>query len=183
MRRYKLIIITAIIVFLTMISYGFCADVAKIGILDGQRVLETSDAGQAARNQIKKRYSRMEEELKKRNAEFEEQKSQFDRNAMVMSQEKREQSQRDLQIKKMDLQQMSKKYTGELKQMEQKLLSKINDDVKKIVQEIGKSEGYLVIIDRAAAPYYPTSIDITDKLIKKYNAQYAKGQKKSSKKE
>ena len=183
MRRYKLIIISVLALFFTMNSYGICADVAKIGILDGQRVLETSDAGQAARNQIKKRYSRMEEELKKRNAEFEEQKNQFERNAMVMSQEKREQSQRDLQIKKMDLQQMSKKYTGELKQMEQKLLSKINDDVKKIVQEIGKTEGYLVIIDRAAVPYYPTSIDITDKLIKKYNAQYAKGQKKSSKKE
>lgn len=169
-------------VLLIMTSNGMSADVAKIGVLDGQRVLETSDAGRAARAQIKESYSRMEEELKKRNAEFEEQKKQFERNAMVMSQEKREQSQRDIQIKKLDLQQLSKKYTGELKEMEQKLISKINADAKKIIEEIGKSEGYLVIIDKAAVPYYPTSIDITDKMIKKYNAKYAKGETESSKK-
>lgn len=182
MRRYQLIIISAIIVLLSMTSNGICADVAKIGVLDGQRVLETSDAGQAARAQIKEKYSRMEEELKKRNVELEEMKKQFERNAMVMSQEKREQSQRDLQIKQMDLQQLSKKYTGELKELEQRLISKINTDAKKIVEEIGKSEGYLVIIDKAAVPYYPTSIDITDKMIKKYNAKYAKGKTEAPKK-
>jgi outer membrane protein len=183
MRRYNLIIISAMTVLLTTASYGMAADVAKIGIIDGQRVLETSDAGKAARGEIKGAYNRMEEELKKRGAEFEELKKQFERNAMVMSQEKREQSQRDLQIKQMDLQQLGKKYSTELKAIEKKYTERIQKDVLKLTEEMGKSGGYLLIIDKPGVLYHPNSIELTDQLIQKYNAKYAKGDAEASKKD
>ena len=182
MRRYNLIIIT-LTVILSITSYGMSADVAKIGIIDGQRVLETSEAGKAARALIKEKYSRMEEELKKRGAEFEELKKQFERNAMVMSQEKREQSQRDLQIKQMDLQQLGKKYSGELKEIEKKYTTRIQKDVLTLTAEMGKSGGYLLIIDKPGVLYHPNSIDLTDQVIQKYNAKYAKGDTEASKKD
>jgi Skp family chaperone for outer membrane proteins len=99
-----------------------------------------------------------------------------------MSQEKREDSQREMQIKQMDLQQLGKKYSGDLKEQEQKLTDRIQKDVLDLVAEIGKEEGYLLIVSKPAALYNPTSIDITDKLIQKYNAKYGKGQTEASKK-
>ena len=183
MRRYNFIIISAMTALLTFTSFGRAADVAKIGIIDGQRVLETSDAGKTARAGIKGQYNRMEEELKKRGAEFEELKKQFERNAMVMSQEKREQSQRDLQIKQMDLQQLGKKYSTELKALEKKYTERIQKDVLKLTEEIGKSGGYLLIIDKPGVLYHPNSIELTDQLIQKYNAKYAKGDTEASKKD
>jgi outer membrane protein len=108
MQRYK-VLFSALAVLMMFSGTGWSADVAKIGVVDGQRVLETSSAGQAARAQIKESYKRMEEDMKKRGAEFEELKKQFERNAMVMSQEKREDSQREMQIKQLDLQQLGKK--------------------------------------------------------------------------
>ena len=38
------------------------------------------------------------------------------------------------------------------------------------MQEIGKKEGFLLIISNAVVLYSPTSIDITDQLIQAYNA-------------
>ena len=181
MQQYK-VFASALTVLLVLAGSGWAADVAKIGVVDGQRVLETSNAGQAARAQVKESYQRMEEDMKKRGAEFEELKKQFERNAMVMSQEKREDSQREMQIKQMDLQQLGKKYSGDLKELEQKLTDRIQKDVLDLVAEIGKEEGYLLIVSKPAALYNPTSIDITDKLIQKYNAKYGKGQTKASKK-
>ena len=183
MRRYNMIIAAAMMILFSMTSVGMSADVAKIGIIDGQRVLETSDAGKTARTRIKEKYSRMEEELKKRGAEFEELKKQYERNAMVMSQEKREESQRDLQIKQMDLQQLSKKYSGELKELEKKYTERIQKDIYLLTEELGKSGGYLLIIDKPGVLYHPNSIELTDQLIQKYNAKYGKGEAEASKKD
>ena len=44
-------------------------------------------------------------------------------------------------------------------------ISFITENIKKI----GKKEGYLLIIEKSAAIYYPTTIDMTDMLIEKYN--------------
>jgi outer membrane protein len=181
MQQYK-VFASALTVLLVLAGSGWAADVAKIGVVDGQRVLETSTAGQAARAQIKESYQQMEEDMKKRGAEFEELKKQFERNAMVMSQEKREDSQREMQIKQMDLQQLGKKYSGDLKELEKKLTDRIQKDVLNLVAEIGKEEGYLLIVSKPAVLYNPTAIDLTDKLIQKYNAKYGKGQTEASKK-
>ncbi|MFZ0241034.1 MAG: OmpH family outer membrane protein [Desulfobacterales bacterium] len=181
MRQYK---IFGLVLLMGMVfgATGWGADVAKIGVIDAQRVLEASTAGQAARAQIKANYQKMEEDMKKRGAEFEELKKQFERNAAVMSQEKREDSQRDMQIKQLDLQQLGKKYSADLKELEQKLTSRIQKDVLGLAEEMGKEEGYLLIVNKPAVLYNPTAIEITDKLIQKYNTKYGKGQTEASKK-
>ncbi|MBW2259706.1 MAG: OmpH family outer membrane protein, partial [Deltaproteobacteria bacterium] len=56
----------------------------------------------------------------------------------------------------------------------------ITKDVFEIVEKIGKREGYTLILDRRVGGivYAPTAIDITDKVIKEYNAMDAKRDKK-----
>ena len=181
MQQYK-VFVSALTVLLMLSGTGWSADVAKIGVVDVQRVLETSSAGQAARDQMKENYKRMEEDLKKRGAEFDEVKKQFERNSAVMSQEKREDTQREMQIKQLDFQQLQKKYSGDLKELEQKLTGRIQKDVLDLIAEIGKEEGYLLVVSKIAVLYNPTTIDITDKIIQKYNAKYVKGQTEAPKK-
>jgi outer membrane protein len=41
-----------------------------------------------------------------------------------------------------------------------------------IIDEIGKSGGYLLIMDKRGVLYSPSTIDITDEVVKKYNAAY-----------
>jgi outer membrane protein len=47
-------------------------------------------------------------------------------------------------------------------------------EVSALVEEIGKKEGYLLIINNTGVLYSPNSINITDQLIKQLNARYAK---------
>jgi len=159
---------------------GWAADIAKIGVLDAQRVLETSSAGQAARTQIKGKSSTMAEELKVRGTQVEELRKQLEREAMVMSQEKREDKQREYRIKLNDFKGLEKKYRGELKELEQSLIGNIQKDIIALAEEIGKEQGFLLIVNKPAVVYYPNSIDITDDLIERYNALYAKGKAEAS---
>lgn len=180
MHRGNLIGLAVSILLITWAGAGFAADIAKIGVLDAQRVLETSSAGKDAKTQIKGKSSTMAEELKTRGSEVEELRKQLEREAMVMSQEKREDKQREYRIKLNDFKGLEKKYRGELKELEQRLIGKIQQDIIRLAEEIGKEEGYLMIVNRPAVVYYPNSIDITDTLIERYNALYAKGQAEAS---
>lgn len=150
------------------------ADVAKIGTVDIQRIMSTSEQGKAAKAQIKAQSDKMTVELKEKGAEIEELKKQIERESMVMGKEKREEKEREFRIKLNDLKSLEKRYRGELQAMEKKLAGEMRKAVFKLVEEIGKKEGYLLIINNFNIMYAPASIDITDKIIKELNARYKK---------
>ncbi len=152
------------------------ADVAKIGVIDFQKILETSSAGKYAQAEINKKGKEMEADLKKRGAEIEETKQKLEREALVMSKEMREQKQREMRININDFKQLQNKYMNEFKQFENRLVQRIRQEVVELVQEMGKSGGYLLIVEKRTGEiiYHPKSVDATDQFIQKYNADFAK---------
>jgi outer membrane protein len=72
---------------------------------------------------------------------------------------------------------LQKKYEAELQEMNKRLMGDLVKDSQKIIAEIGKSGGYLAIINKSAVLYSPSTIDITDEVVKRYNASYAKTKK------
>ena len=150
------------------------ADVAKIGVANLQRVLETSNPGKSAQEEIKQQKDKMEQELKQKGGEIEELRKQLERDSMVMSKEKREEKEREVRIKLNDFKSLQKRYRTQLQNLEKKLVNALLKDVSTLVEEIGKKEGYLLIINNTVVMYSPGSIDITDRLINELNARYAK---------
>lgn len=152
----------------------FGADVAKIGVVDFQRILETSDAGKAAQAEINRQGKEMETELQKRGAEINETKSKLEREALVMTRDVREEKERQLRISINDMKVMQQKYITEFKAREGRLIQRIQKEIFRLAEEIGKKEGYLLIVERRGVIYFPNAIDLSDVLIKRYNAEYAK---------
>jgi outer membrane protein len=183
MYRIKPVVVVIIAMFFGLAAPAYGADVAKIGIIDAQKILETSSAGKAARNKLKDRYENMKNELESKASEIEEVKKQLQREAMVMSQEKREEKERELRIKTEDLEGLRKKYTREMQLMEKNLVGLVQKDIITLSGEIGKKEGYLLIMNTTNVIYSPQSIDITDLFIQAYNAKFAKGDTEVSKME
>ena len=156
-------------------SFVEAADVAKIGVLDFQKVLQNSSAGKYAQAEISKKGKQMESELAQKGASIEEKKKQIERESLVMSKEMREEKQREIRIQINDLKSMQQRYTREFKEFENRLVKRIRQEVVKIIDEIGKSEGFLMIVERKTGEviYTPTSVDITDAFIKKYNKTFS----------
>ena len=173
----KWMILTILVVFLGAGS-GFCADVAKIGVVEFQRLFENSDAGKEIKAQITTQGKKMEAELKEKGAEIEEIKKRLERESLVMSKEMREEKEREFRIKINDIKTLQKKYELELQGVQKKLMSGLQSETLEIIDEMGKSGGYLLIMDKRGVLYSPTTIDITDEVIKQYNVRYAKNKKK-----
>ena len=177
MKTIKRVLAASILVVGIPLTASFAADVAKIGVIDMQRVLETSSAGKAALSEIKQQKEEMETELKRKKEEIEELRKQLERDAMVLSREKREEKEREGRIKLNDFKTMQKRYVNELKQQEKKHLQRMQKDILALVEQIGKKEGYLLIVNKVGVLYSPMANDITDKLIKEYNVKFAQSSK------
>ena len=171
--KYGLLFLVSFFSFFWFASAD-AADVAKIGVLNMQRVLSTSDAGKAAQAEIKEQGDKMLQDLKEKGAEIDALGKQFERESMVMSKEKREEKEREYRIRINDFKTLEKRYKTQSQNLQKRLVNKIVKDVYALVEEIGKNEGYLLIIRSESVMYAPNSIDITDELIKQMNDSYAK---------
>ncbi len=175
-RASKWVLLTVMAVFICA-GTGMGADVAKIGVVEFQRLLDNSDAGKAFKARITEKGKQMEAELKGKGAEIEELRKRLEREALVMSKEMREQKEREFRIKVNDIKTLQKKYEAELQGLQKKMMGELQADTLEIVDEIGKSGGYLMIMDKRGVLYAPSTVDITDEVIKRYNANYGKNKK------
>ena len=150
------------------------ADVAKIGILDFQRILETSEVGKAAQAEINREGLKMEKDLEAKGKEIEELEKKLEREAMVMSKEMQEEKKREIRIKINDIKGLQRKYMEASQRLEARIVGRIQKEVFELVREMGKSGGYLMILEKRAGGviYSPSTIDVTDELIKIYNESY-----------
>jgi len=175
MKMHRMFLTLTLCLFgLNGVLYG--AEVAKIGIIDFQRVIDTSNPGKRSGVEIKSQGKQMEETLKKKEGEVQELKKSLEQKALVMSKDAREEKERELRIKANDFQSLRQRYLDTLKELNIKLSGEIKEDVFGIVEKIGKEGGYLLILERrvGGVVYAPNAIDITDKVIEAYNALDAK---------
>ena len=177
MRYLKSACVITFFIFIFFNHVSFAADVAKIGVIDLQKILETSAAGKSIQTELKKEKDKMESDLKKKGTEIENIRKRLEREAMVMGKEMREEKERESRIKINDFKSLQKKYRTDLQKLEANLMNQLKTDIDEIVKQLGKKGGYLLIINKFGVLYSPNSIDITDKVIGTLNTKTAKRKK------
>jgi outer membrane protein len=166
--------VVAVLFTLVLCSAASGADVARIGVVDLAKVFEQAQAGKAAQAEIKQRIKAMEAELKKLGAPIEDLEKRLEREAAGMSKEMREEREREYRLKFGDFQASERRFQAELKDLENRLVQRIREEVRGIIEEIGKKEGYLLIINKAGVLYSPSSNDLTDQVIQIYDDRLAR---------
>lgn len=164
-----------IIVFALALSLGFSAQAAdlKVGVIDFQQVVEKSDPGQRVEAGLKQEGERMEAELTKDKEELEALKEKMEREAMVMSREAREEKEIEFRVKARNLQEKDQRYRAEFVGKQRQEIDKLRKVVLEIAQEIGKSEGYTLVVSKVGVLYNDPAVDLTDKVVKLLNQRLA----------
>jgi len=179
MRFFKISVSAVCLAFCLFSSVALADDVIKIGIIDFQKILSTSDAGKTAQLKIEEKGKEMEANLKAAATAITEETERYEREATVMSSEARSDKERELRIKKLDFDDLKEKYESEFNAYNQELVNQFKADVLSAVDVIGKKEGYTLILEKnsSGVVYAPTTIELTDKVILQYNEEYANNSK------
>lgn len=182
MNVMKNILAVGVLSFFFLTGTSPAADVGKIGVVDFQKILEVSNPGKAAQAEIDKQGKQMETDIKDRGAAIEDIEKKIEQESLAMSKEAREEKQRELRIKIGDFKALQRKYMEDFKALEMQNIDRIQKEVIALVQDIGKKEGYTMIVERRSGGvvYMPSSIDMTDTVIQIYNTQNLKSESKKT---
>ena len=158
-----------------VLSLGLSVQAAevKIGIIDFQQVVEKSEPGQKVEASLKKEGERMEAELTKDKDELKALKDKMEREATVMSREAREEKEIEFRVKARNLQEKDQRYRNEFVGKQRTEIDKLRAVVLEIAQEIGKKEGFTLVVSKVGILYNDPSVDLTDKVVKMLNQRMA----------
>lgn len=171
MKRLVGLVLTILLVSTTAALAGE----TKIGYLDLQKALNFSAAGKAAKNKIATRVKEYEGVIDSRQEELKKLKEELEKKALLLSEEARSDKERDYQQKLKEFQRFTKDIQEELQQQDADHTRRILEELFKIIKEVGEKEGYALVLEQTESSilYADEQIDLTAKVIKAYDAQYA----------
>jgi outer membrane protein len=144
----------------------------KIGFIDIQRAISDSQAGKRAKERFQAQVKKAEAELLKEKQELERLKSELDKKGPLMREDERRNVESDLQRRYVNYQRTMADQQQELRQREGAMTADILKDLEKIVNEIGKTEKFTLILERNQILYSDQGIDITNKVIEVFNTRH-----------
>jgi outer membrane protein len=147
--------------------------VIKLGYVNMQRALENSAAGQEATRKLNEIWDEYKVRIKSEKDRLEAMKEEIDKQSLLWNEETRREKENQLRQLEKDYSRLLNDTQDEIKRKEAELSESIGKDILKIIEEIGRSEGYTIILEKksSAILYAPSSIDLTDQVIKAYDAQ------------
>jgi outer membrane protein len=166
-------------VFLAVVAAFFLAAMpaaaeGKIGIVDLQRALNEVEEGATAKAALKKEFDDKQKQLDARQNELKQMKDELDAQATMMTPEKKAEKVAELQRKLMEVQQIYMTLQQDLSKREQEATARIFEKMAIILRQVGEEDGFDAIVERTAVPYFKPSLDVTNELIRRYNAAYGK---------
>ena len=148
----------------------------KIAYIDLQKALNQSEAGKAAKEKIAQRVKEHETVFDGRQKELKKLKDDLEKQALLLSEEARGAKQRDFDQRLKEFQRATKDAQEEVQQKDADYTRAILEELSKVIQDFGTREGYSMILEKteSAVLYADPKVDVTDSLIKAYDASRKK---------
>ncbi len=165
-----LLLVLGLLLLTPVVSYS---QANKIGVIDLQMVIANSKAGKAAKSAFEAEFKQKQQIIESKNAQLEALKNEFIQSGPVMNETTRKQKAEQIDRLDKDLQRSRADFRDELQKRDYELLEKILKDLDGILQSIGASDGYTIIIEKTEGGviFSLPSIDITQKVIQAYDAK------------
>ncbi len=145
----------------------------RIGYVDLQRALNEVDEGKAATALLKRDFDQKQKQLNAKKAEFDKAQAEFEKQSVVMSEQAKRDRGQDLERRARELQTLFVQLQKEISDREREATRGIFERMSAIVRGIAEAEGFSIVLDKnAGLVYAPPSLDLTNDLIRKYNARY-----------
>ncbi len=154
----------------------------KVGYVDLQRALHEIEEGRTAKALLKRDFDEKQKQLDVKKSEFDKATTDFEKQAVVMSDAAKREKAQELDRRARDLQGVFLQLQKDLSEREQQATRGIIDKMAAIVREIAEADGFSLVLEKSSGGvvWGEPSLDITNELIRKYNARFPAGAKKDA---
>jgi outer membrane protein len=166
----KKMLFVAVILMLA-VGHAYADNNIKVGVVDIMKALNESDAGKKAKTELEAAIKAKQTVIDEKGKAIEKMKGDLEKQSSVLSAEARKSKEDELEKMIREYQRTVSDSQSEVKKQESELTNGILQEIRAIVEKIGKNEGYTMIIENAEGIilYSKKDLDLTDAVIKKYN--------------
>ncbi len=163
--------IAALAALLLLWGTGAQDQAIKIGTVDLDAALNSTDEGKSAREEMTRKKREAEQEIKPLVDRFKQMQQEVEGKKYVLSDEALFTKQADLLELKNKIDNKIKELEGQLKIDQGRLEAPLRAKLVEIIHEVGKEQGFTLILSRSTpgVMYSREALDITDTVIQRFN--------------
>ena len=148
----------------------------RIAVVDMQRALNECDAGKRAKDQVKSKFEKAQDQLKRQREDLDRMREDYDKRALVLREDERHNLEKDLETRQLEFKRKYEDFQRDLQRTDKELTSSIVESLYKTVQDYGAEKGYTLVLESSSGAllYADKSNDITDEIVKIFNSRPSK---------
>jgi outer membrane protein len=156
-----------------LLAWGTAAqdEPIKIGIVDIDQAISSTDEGKAAREEFARKQREAEQQMQPLMDRYKGVEEELKAKKFVLSEEALFQKQLDLAEMRNLIQNKVKELEGQLQVDQKRLEGPLTTKLVDIITDVGKTQGFTLILRRGTPGvlYTREALDVTDLIIKRYN--------------
>jgi outer membrane protein len=151
----------------------------RLAYVDLQKALNLCKAGQDAKEKFSKKVEKAEQSLSGRQEELKKLQEVLEKQGSMLNEAALKEKKKDYEAKLRDFKRLYDESQDELKAQDNEAVKEILSELVKITQSYGKEKGFTFVFEKSesALLFADETTEITDEIIKRYDAAFAQGGK------
>lgn len=166
MKRLGLVIVTFVF---SVFGANVFADTAKIGVVDLQKIMQTSSQIKEIQQKLEKEFKPRRDKLIAVEAKIKADMEKFKRDSAVLSATQKKEMERKIVSAQQQFERDGQQYQQELSTANNEAMEGLYAKVRAAISKVAKDDKYDLIVQKDAAPFSSESLDVTDKVAKAIN--------------
>jgi len=150
----------------TAFSTTVFADGSKIGVVDLQKIMQTSDDVKNIQATLEEKFKPRRDKIMGMEADLKKEMEAFKRDSSVLSQAKRKELEQKIMATQQAFEQEGQQYQQELSAAHNEAMEKFYDKIRTAIAKVAEAEKYDLVFQKDAAPFSVDKLDVTSKVIK-----------------
>jgi outer membrane protein len=144
----------------------------KVGVINIQEAIGTTQEGKKATQEIQKKYQPRQQELQRQQQEIQAIQDQLQKQQTTLSDEEQRRLSRELEEKQKIFKRTQEDSQADFAADRDEAIRRIGQKMVRIINDYAQQNGFSLILDDAQIPVYYAArdIDITEEIVKRYDA-------------
>ena len=154
---------------LSLAGTNLFADWAKIGVVDLQKIMQTSNQMKDIQQKLEKEFKPRRDKLVAVETSLKGDMEKFKRDAAILSATQKKDLEKKIIAAQQQFERDGQQYQQELSTAHNEAMEGLYTKVRAAIAKIAKDEKYDIIVQKDAAPFSSDALDVTDKVVKAIN--------------
>lgn len=155
--------------FFSSLATAVFADAAKIGVVDLQKIMQTSNQMKDIQQKLEKEFKPRRDKLVASETTLKADMEKFKRDAAILTAAQKKDLEKKIVAAQQQFERDGQQYQQDLSTAHNEAMEGLYTKVRAAIGKIAKEEKYDLIVQKDAAPFSVAALDVTEKVMKAIN--------------